>query len=131
MVGDYEIEWVTEPEVTLLKSDGHWNTFRVTSSGKAVIDGVFLHFPVGWETDVTSTPRWVRGFLPQLGPWAPAALIHDRLLVTHSRKYARRVMWSQLKLLPKVSRLEKFAMYSGVRLCDFVESFRHAIKFAL
>jgi hypothetical protein len=44
-------------------------------AGPATINGIVV--PVGFETDLASVPRLVRGLIPASGPWQRAAVIHD------------------------------------------------------
>ncbi len=41
--------------------------------------GVSVRVPAGFQTDLTSIPRWLRSWLPHDGQYAPAAVTHDYL----------------------------------------------------
>lgn len=113
------IRWVAKPVFELIENEGNWDKFITVREGIVVVNDEIIRFPIGWVTDITSSPLWARGFVGQLGPHSPAALIHDRLLETgHSRKYSRQVMKKQLDLLEKVGKLTKWWMFCGVWVYD-------------
>ena len=111
----YNLEWLAIPRFALLPADGHWNKFECIRSGAVSYNGEIIDFPIGWTTDVTSSPPWGRSFLSQLGPHAPAALLHDRLLdLNYVRAYARKAMVYQLRLLELVVPWRLQLMAAGV-----------------
>ena len=115
----HKIEWIQIPEFKLLENEGHWDHFIVVKEGSVRIDGKVIKFPKGWITDVTSSPKWSRGIVDQIGPHSPAALIHDRLLdLNYDRKYARSVMLEQLKNSKRVNPIVRWWMWFGVWLYD-------------
>lgn len=62
-------------------------------------DGLFIVIPRGFETDLSSTPKWLWGVVPPYGDFLLAALIHDYLYVMklRDRKYAdfEMLIWSR------------------------------------
>lgn len=103
-----------------LVNDGHYRTVECIHAGRAEFgDGTMVDFPLGWGTDITSTPWFLHSLIPQLGPHAPAAILHDRLLdLGVPRKIARRWMRRQLQQLPLVNPWRKFGMIAGVWCFD-------------
>ena len=118
MGSEMTITWVAEPEFRLVNEDQMYSTFECVKRGEVELsNGVTVVFELDWRTDVTSTPGWLRGALPQLGP---QALLHDRLLEAGmSRHTARKWMLRQLELLPNVSRLRRHIMHAGVWIGDY------------
>lgn len=118
-----DIVWVTEPEFALINADSNFNRFRCIKAGEVQLRDVgSIKFELDWVTDVTTSPWYAQWLVPQLGPHAPAALLHDKLLeLGFPRAEARRWMVKQLRLLPKVSRLRKISMTAGVAALDFVK----------
>lgn len=121
MGGDYVV-WLERPEFELIQDDHRFNKFRCFVPGRAKLsDGRVVEFEIGWVTDVTSAPTIMAIVLAQLGPHAPAALLHDKLLeLGLPRKYARRWMKVQLSQLDNVKKWRKHAMYYGVYFYDVV-----------
>jgi len=114
------IRWLDNPRFELITDDGQCNRFRCVEEGLATLGGnMSVRFPKGWISDVTSTPLLLHPFLPQLGPHAPAALLHDRLLnLGKKRSLARLWMWRQLKQLDNVTRSRRYVMFLGVWIWD-------------
>lgn len=111
----------TEPLICILPNGGHWNKFMVLEEFLMRCDkhSLRLTFPVGWETDFTSSPPWSRGFVSQLGAHSPAALLHDRMLdLGHDRHFARSVMNEQLKDLTLVPNWRRYLIIGGIFLND-------------
>ncbi len=50
--------------------------FKVQLNGD---QGIRVRVPIGFETDLTSTPRMFWPIFPPAGPWSPAAILHDYL----------------------------------------------------
>jgi len=114
------------PEFKLLP-DGGWRLFRCVTAGRVEVrsgDSVIaIVFPVGWETDLTSTPRALLWALPQLGPHAPASAVHDRALDMWKAgeitlKQARQVGVAMLDHLDDVGRLARWSWVLGVTFND-------------
>lgn len=120
------VEWAPAPVVELMM-DGDYDKFQCVKAGRAILGGSddVVDFPKGWVTDVTSSPLILRPLVPQLGPHAPAALLHDRMLETgRKRSQARKWMWRQLKQLPKVCLGRRYAMFIGVWIWDLFRPHR-------
>jgi Protein of unknown function (DUF1353) len=111
------ITWKKIPTFQLI-NDETYHTFICVGDGLVVLGDVELDFPIGWTTDITSTPQCFAGFISQIGPHSPAAIIHDRLLEKFPREYARKWMYIQLKELRKVSPISRWLMYLGVWFWD-------------
>lgn len=45
--------------------------------------------PAGFETDLASVPRIVRGLIPASGPWQRAAVLHDYVYATRPAGWTR------------------------------------------
>ena len=101
--GGMTVDWKAIPRFELSPANGSWDEFVCVHPGEVRLDDLVVEFPVGWVTDVTSTPIPFRGFVPQLGPHSPAALIHDRLLYLKFERRAREAMVRQLELLDRVN----------------------------
>jgi hypothetical protein len=56
--------------------------WRLMSPFQAPDDKNVLVVPAGFETDLASVPKLVRGLIPASGPWQRAAIIHDYCYVT-------------------------------------------------
>jgi hypothetical protein len=115
-----EILWLEKPKFELVDDDELYVFFVCTKRGLALLgDSTRVEFELGWRTDVTSTPSFLSPIVPKLGPHAPAALLHDRLLdLGFPRAYARKWMRNQLKALRKVEKWRKWAMHAGVWVYD-------------
>lgn len=50
--------------------------FRLQINGD---QGIRVRVPIGFETDLASTPRILWPVCPPDGPWSPAAILHDYL----------------------------------------------------
>ena len=98
--------------------------------GTAVLDDeILVEFPVGWVTDMTSSPWWARTFVPQLGPHVPAVLLHDRLLnLDYDRDTCRFWLREQLKLLPKVPRRHYLFIVAGTTCYDYLLKFISLVR---
>jgi Protein of unknown function (DUF1353) len=113
------VTWSVQPVFSLI-NDGYFNQMICTTAGEARLGhDRSLVFPLGWRTDITSTPWYFSSLLSQLGPHAPAAIIHDRLLnLGFSRAYAWKWMRLQLRQLPRVTRPRRWFMLGGTWLYD-------------
>lgn len=124
MTDSREIWWVSSPDFGLYCDDQMYDKVICTRRGLARLvepggDYLEVDFPEGWVSDVTSSPLAFRMLVPQLGPHAPAAILHDRLLNTgFARGDARRWMWVCLSGLHQAHWLRRFAMYAGVLCWD-------------
>ena len=119
------VEWVVEPRFRLNHEDRRYENFWCYHAGQAILhDGdtqIVVDFEVGWKTDITSSPLLFQALVPQTGPHAPAAVLHDRLLdMGLPRAEARRWMWIQLQQLELVSKSRRRVMYAGVWFWDTV-----------
>ena len=116
------IRWLKIPRMEILNTPPH-KTARCFEAGAVLLDGRLVEFPMGWTTDVTSTPRCLYWLLPQLGGHNSASLLHDRLLdLGWPRDIARHYMALQLETLGdagEVSRFRRTAMCWGVTAFDF------------
>ena len=82
-----------------------------------------LVFPIGWETDMTTTPRPLLPFLPQLGPHVPASACHDLALELWrcgklTLNQSRQIGFIVLDSLPGVSGISRFSWKAGVLFKD-------------
>lgn len=113
----------------LLLSNEKWREFvcieegeiEVTLSSGKVVD---LFFKEGWTTDVTTTPRILQSFLPQLGPHAPASVSHDLALEMCGSgeitlKESREVGFKVLEYLEDVDFISYWSWKFGVFVKDF------------
>lgn len=77
--------------------------------------------PAGFVTDGASVPRILWNIIPPFGQYNKAALLHDHLYKT--QKYPRNVadqLFLDAMAALKVPRMERAAMYSGVRIGGWV-----------
>jgi hypothetical protein len=115
------IEWVKFPRFELVNTPPH-KVAVVIEEGEVCLDGRVVDFPVGWATDITSTPRIFYSILPQIGGHNSASLLHDRLLdLRWPRHIARRYMSEQLDLLHvagDVSKYRRALMLTGIWIYD-------------
>lgn len=118
------IEWIKKPVLELINDD-QYETFRCSHYGCVMLHGRVglprkLEFHLGWRTDITSVPRPLRWLIPQIGPHAPAAILHDRLLDEGvPRRMARR--WARIQLdqlKDRVSRFRRMAIMAGIWFWD-------------
>lgn len=74
----------TTPLVAEFEDDGiHyviWQLFAYIIG--ALGTGISVDVPVGYRTDLASTPWWIRWLLPPNGKYGKAAVIHDYLCAT-------------------------------------------------
>lgn len=114
------ILWSKRPEFCLV-NDGYYQTVVCVVDGCVELGDspLVVTFPVGWKTDVTSTPWFLHSLLSQLGPHSPAAILHDRLLdLGMHREIARYWMVMQLHQLPLVNPWRRRIMHAGVWFFD-------------
>lgn len=73
--------------------------------------------PVGFETDFASVPRPLWWLFPPYGPWAKAAIIHDRLYSTRekTREECDNIFLEAMAVL-SVPVVTRKLMYWAVRL---------------
>lgn len=120
---DARVLWPVEPQFRLNQLDRMYQDFWCDEAGQAIlVDGdnqLVVKFDYGWPTDISSTPSIFRVFVPQTGPHAPAAVLHDRLLgLGMDRAVARKWMHTQLLHLDKVTKFRRRSMYVGVWAWD-------------
>ena len=115
------IEWSKIPRMELVNTPPH-KIARCIEAGSVCLDWKVVDFPIGWSTDITSTPRIFYSILPQIGGHNSASLLHDRLLdLKWPRHIARHYMRQQLDLLADSGEVTKFRrsiMLFGVWLYD-------------
>lgn len=126
------VRWVKAPVFKTIPNGGRYNRNECICSGEVVLTPengtqVKVDFPLGWQTDFTTRPRWARLLIDQTGPHIPAIIIHDRLLETHSRDFARKAMAAQLKALVLVPKWQRRAAVFGVFLNDQLIKYRTKI----
>lgn len=88
-----------------------------------------VRVPRGFRTDGASLPWFVRAFLPPLGDYFPAAVVHDWLLVEGrvSREDAAHVFKGVLKELEMPEWLVN-TFYWGVRANDRWQEFKGKVS---
>lgn len=112
------INWFSKPTISF-PTDPPYHSLICTKAGTVILGELKVDFPVGWRTDLTSTPRWLYWLVPQVGAHNPAVLIHDRLLdLGYDRATARRWLVEQLHLLDDVSTVRRTLIHGGVLLRD-------------
>ncbi len=113
------IEWVEHPQISFV-NESPFTKVICTKPGKVILgETLAIDFPLGWRTDVTTTPRILLPLIPQIGAHNPASLLHDRLLdLGYPRHIARQWMVLQLKELKDVSKARELLMHVGVMLLD-------------
>jgi hypothetical protein len=77
-----------------------------------------IEVPVGFQTDFASIPRLLWAFLPPIGRYGRAAVIHDLLYRTiglATRQEADAVLWEAMTFL-RIGWITRTAIYAGVRL---------------
>lgn len=103
-----KLNWIPKGEL--------FHSALVEIAEETVISG--HHIPEGFVTDGTSLPRVIRPFLSPFGPYFPAAVLHDYLLMTsNNRKYAAKEFKRCLKELDMPSWIVN-SFYAGVRAQD-------------
>ena len=76
-------------EYILSKKGKKWKIFEQIDV--PLSDGSILKIPKGFETDLSSVPKFLWGILPPFGNFLLAAIVHDYLYVTkdiRGRKFA-------------------------------------------
>lgn len=123
--GAYSITWISFPRLELYTTDNKHNTLECFYPGSCILREkgkrrTVVDFPLGWRTDVTTTPAPF--LLRQLGPHGPAAVLHDRLLqIFEDREEARKWTKVQLDILVEQGHVCPFhsgIMMSGLFLFD-------------
>lgn len=80
-------------------------------------NGDVIVIPKGFQTDLSSVPRWLWSFLPSYGVDLIAYIIHDYLY--HTQKYSREFSDREMYLWAKILRddnIDPWLRYKGVRL---------------
>ena len=112
------ITWLKKPTISF-PHEAPYHRLVCTAPGSVQLGGLLVDFPLGWRTDLTSTPRPLYSLVPQVGAHNPAVLIHDRLLdLGYPRKTARHWMVKQLLLLNEVSKTRRILIHAGVYARD-------------
>lgn len=80
--------------------------------------------PKGFETDLSTVPKWLWGLLPPFGDFLLAAIIHDYLYVTKpcSKEAADKEMLIWSKVLNSdnfINRIDNYLRYYGVKHLGF------------
>jgi hypothetical protein len=120
-----EIVWISIPQFELIEGAGDYNTFKCVKAGSVKLGGELIEFEIGWISDMTSSPLWAHSFVPQLGPHAPAVIIHDKLLdMGRPRKEARFWLNKQLLILKRVTPTRRSLIVSGVWFYDMKKRLR-------
>lgn len=72
--------------------------------------------PKGFRSDFASIPQWAQSFIPKMGPWSKAAIIHDYLYVIayKNKKFADDTFLEAMTVL-KVPPIKKYIIYYAVR----------------
>ena|SRR3990167_5149145 len=80
-------------------------------------DEDLIKVPIGFETDLTSTPRFLWTFYPRDGKYRYAAVIHDFLyhMQTRTRAETDLIFWEALKEIG-INAFHRNVLYNGVRL---------------
>ena len=89
------------------------NELRVELSDKSV-----LIIPVGFETDLSSVPKFLWGIMPPFGNFLIGALVHDYLYIAkdkRGRKFADKEML-RLSNLHNKNKIDNYIRYYGVRV---------------
>ena len=73
--------------------------------------------PAGFTSDGATVPKLARGFVAPMGPYAPAAFLHDFLLTKEPRKQARKEFIKALNELG-ISGWRKPVIISSVAVYD-------------
>jgi hypothetical protein len=117
----------TTPLVAEFEDDGiHyviWQLFAYIIG--ALGTGISVDVPVGYRTDLASTPWWIRWLLPPNGKYGKAAVIHDYLCTTRqvmvngvivyiTREQCDAIFFEAMTVL-KVPVWQKYPMYAAVR----------------
>jgi len=86
-----------------------------------VIDEKILVIPMGFETDLASTPRFFWPIFPPFGKWTSAAVIHDYLyrVPSRSRREADAALYDGCICLG-VTKFRAWIMWAAVRLFGFM-----------
>lgn len=106
--GKLSLDFLDEPV------DGNW--FQIIYSFSYISEnGIIYEIPAGTFTDFAST-KWFRSFIPQVGRYGKAAVLHDYLCACKyvSRKRADKLFLEAMKLL-NVGWVKRRIMYIGVR----------------
>lgn len=108
--------------------DPHWDrglmkwvldrpiTFIWTVGGEVRAD---FTVPVGFATDLSSIPRWLRSFIPQIGPQNRPSVGHDYVcegLALGVTRFEGDLMFLDGMSLDGVSWLRRWVMFGGVEL---------------
>lgn len=72
------------------KGDTHYRYYKswvlYESISVTLVDGNTITIPIGFETDLSSVPRWLWGIAPPFGNFVLAAIVHDYLYHTNYRE---------------------------------------------
>jgi hypothetical protein len=109
---------ITEFDVTIF-----WNTttnkieYRTLKQYIFIVRDLYIIIPAGYQTDFASVPRWLWSFIPPVGRYNLASLVHDYLYDNQigTRKEADKI-FLDLMLQYGVHRWGAHCMYWGVRL---------------
>jgi len=78
-----------------------------------------LTVPIGFETDLASTPKLIWNLIPPFGLYTDAAVLHDFMYSTHPQPFVRKdaddIFYHNL-LGSGVSKAKALSMYYAVRL---------------
>lgn len=83
----------------------------------------------GFKSDGASIPWFMRWAFSPMGPWAPAAILHDFLLSlgVHTRKYCAQQFYRAMKM-QRMSKVLRKGFYLGVRAWDWLITKKEVFK---
>ena len=107
-----------EQNKLILTPDGwkHWILVQDFVEGDITV-------PAGFRTDLASVPRFLWAFIPPMGRYTQAVVVHDWMCANpamYERKYADKVMY-QISLKYKTRKWKARIMYIGVRIGAFLK----------
>lgn len=117
----------TTPLVAEFEDDGiHYVIWQMFTYVIGMLgSGIAVNVPVGYRTDLASTPWWIRWMLPPNGKYGKAAVIHDYICsyrtvsvngtnVYVTRKTGDLIFLEAMGVL-NVPAWQKYPMYAAVR----------------
>lgn len=79
----------------------------------------------GFETDLTTVPRWLRWLHNPAGPWHPASIIHDYMLFQGYDRDVADLLFLKALVALRVPAWRRFLLYRlGVRIATWRDRLR-------
>ncbi len=103
-------------------------TWRLAQDFVVECAGLRIVVPAGFETNLTSTPRFLWRIWPPTGAYAAAAIVHDYLWSRYGRKRWTNLYFRLLLKKAGVGWMTNFFFYRGVQMGGTWRNFKSEVS---